>query len=256
MSAMTNPFDFTDQVVVITGAATGIGRATALEFATHGARVVIGDVDPRAEETVGLIRQAGCEAIFVRTNVSDDADVQGLVKAAVDNYGRLDVAFNNAGILPPTGALLEQTLDDWNRTLAVDLTGVFLSMKHELTHMLTVGRGTIINTASVAGVIADPGMAPYAAAKHGVVGLTKAAALDYATAGVRINALAPGLVETPMTSTWLADPEMRETVLANTPMKRPATPAEIAGTVLFLASPAASYTNGAVIIVDGGQTAH
>lgn len=254
--AVENPLDFTGQVAVVTGAATGIGRATAQRFAAHGAAVVVGDVDDRAEETVRLIGEAGGDATFVRTDVADSAAVEALVSSAVRTHGRLDIAFNNAGVLPPTRPLLEQTEAEWHRVLGVDLTGLFHSLKHELAHMVPAGHGVIINTASVAGVIADPGMAPYVAAKHGVVGLTKAAALDYATSGVRVNALAPGLVETPMTADWLADPDMRAVVLANAPYGRPATPDEIAGTVLFLASPLSPYTNGAVHVVDGGQTAH
>lgn len=247
---------FDDKVVLITGGATGIGRATALAFARQGATVVIGDVDDRAAETVQLIEDAGGTGLFVRTDVTVDADVERLVRTAVDTYGRLDVAFNNAGVLPPTGPLLEQTEADWDKTLAVDLKGVFLALKHEIAHMVANGGGAIVNTASIAGVIADPGMSPYVAAKHGVVGLTKAAALDYASAGVRVNALAPGLVETGMTKGWLDDPAMREVVVAGSQLGRPAQPEEIAGMVLYLASDLASFATGGVYVVDGGQTAH
>lgn len=251
-----DPLDFTGSVVLITGAATGIGRATALRFGASGAAVVLGDLDDRAETTAQTIRDGGGDAMFVETDVAVAEDVERLVDSAVRSYGSVDVAFNNAGVLPPTGPLLEQSQADWDRTIGVDLTGLFLSLKYELAQMVPAGRGSIINTASVAGVIADPGMAPYVAAKHGVVGLTKAAALDYAGTGVRINAVAPGLVETPMTAGWLADPDMRATVLANAPLGRAADPDEISGTVLFLASPLSTYSNGAVHIVDGGQTAH
>jgi NAD(P)-dependent dehydrogenase (short-subunit alcohol dehydrogenase family) len=192
----------------------------------------------------------------VSTDVTDAEQVDNLVRRSVDTYGGLHVAFNNAGVLPPTGPLLEQTEADWDKIINVDLKGVFLSLKAEIAQMVTRGGGSIINTASVAGVIADPGMSPYVAAKHGVVGLTKAAALDYGAAGIRVNALAPGLVETPMTKGWLDDPVMRGVVTANTPLGRPAQPDEIAGMVLFLASPLASYANGGVYVVDGGQTAH
>ena len=248
--------DFTGQVVLITGAATGIGRATAIMFAAQGADVVIGDIDERAEETVKVITGDGGRALFVPTDVTRDEQVLALVERAVSAYGGLNVAFNNAGVLPPTGALLDQAPGDWQRTLAVDLSGVFLAMRHELRHMTGHGGGAIVNAASVAGVIADPGMSPYVAAKHGVVGLTRAAALDYARHGIRVNAIAPGLTETPMTRGWLDDPDFRATVVAQSPMGRPAQPEEIAGAVLFLASPLASYVNGSVLVVDGGQTAH
>lgn len=248
--------DFTGKVVLVTGGATGIGRATSLAFARQGATVVIGDVDDRAGETVRLIEEAGGTGLFVRTDVTVAADVERLVTTAVDTYGGLHIAFNNAGVLPPTGPLIEQSEADWDKTIAVDLKGVFLALKYEIAHMVTAGGGAIVNTASVAGIIADPGMAPYVAAKHGVIGLTKAAALDYATAGVRVNALAPGLVATGMTKGWLDDPEMRQAVVAGSQLGRPAEPEEIVGMVLYLTSDLASFATGGVYVVDGGQTAH
>jgi NAD(P)-dependent dehydrogenase (short-subunit alcohol dehydrogenase family) len=202
--------DFTGKVVLITGGATGIGRATARAFARRGAIVVIGDVDDRGAETVRLIEGDGGTGLFVPANVTIASEVENLVKTTVDTYGGLHVAFNNAGVLPPTRPILEQTEADWDKTIAVDLKGVFLALKYEIAHMVTAGGGAIINTSSIAGIIADPGMAPYVAAKHGVVGLTKAAALDYASADIRVNALAPGLVQTPMTQGWLDDPAMRQ----------------------------------------------
>lgn len=248
--------DFEGRVVLITGAATGIGRATALAFAAAGGSVVIGDVDPRAEATAGDIVAAGGKAAFQKTDVSDSAQVEALVARAISQFGGLDVAFNNAGLLPPTAPLAEQTEEDWHRIMNVDVTGVFLCLKHELAHMATVGRGAIVNTASVAGLRADPGMAPYVAAKHAVAGLTKAAAIDYATQGIRVNAIAPGLVRTPMTERWLNDPEMREKVLADSPIRRAAEPEDIAALVLFLASDLANVITGAVYPIDGARTAH
>lgn len=248
--------DFTEKVVLVTGGSTGIGRATSLAFARQGATVVIGDVDERSVETIELIEQAGGTGLFVRTDVSAAAQVEALVKTAVESFGGLHVAFNNAGVLPQTAPLAEMDEAEWDKVIAVDLKGVFLSLKYEIAHMLTAGGGAIVNTASVAGVIADPGMAPYVAAKHGVVGLTRAAAIDYAKHGIRVNALAPGLVETPMTKRWLDDPAMREAVLAGSQMGRAAQPEEIAGMVLFLASPLASFATGGVYVVDAGQTAH
>lgn len=248
--------NFENRTVVITGAATGIGWATALAFASAGAAVVIGDVDERAQATAADIAAAGGKAIFQKTDVTDSAQVKALVDRAVSEFGSLDVAFNNAGLLPPTAPLAEQSEEDWHRIMGVDVTGVFLAMKHQLTHMVKAGRGVIVNTASVAGLRADPGMAPYVAAKHAVVGLSKAAAIDYATQGIRVNAIAPGLVRTPMTERWLNDPAMRDAVLADSPIGRAAEPEDIAGLVLFLASDHASIITGAVYPVDGARTAH
>jgi NAD(P)-dependent dehydrogenase (short-subunit alcohol dehydrogenase family) len=248
--------DFEGRTVLITGAATGIGRATALAFAAARAAVLIGDVDSRAEDTVREIIANGGKAVFQKTDVSDSAQVKALVARAVSEFGALDVAFNNAGLLPPTAPLGEQTEDDWAKTMRVDVTGVFLCLKHELTQMTKAGRGVIVNTASVAGLRADPGMAPYVAAKHAVVGLTKAAAIDYAALGIRVNAIAPGLVRTPMTERWLNDPQIRERVLADSPIRRAAEPGDIAGLVLFLASDLASIITGSVYPVDGARTAH
>jgi len=248
--------DFEGRTVLITGAATGIGRATALAFAAARAAVVIGDVDPRAQATAADIVAAGGKAVFQKTDVSNSDQVQALVARAVSEFGGLDAAFNNAGLLPPTAPLAEQTEEDWNRIMSVDVTGVFLCLKHELAHMAKAGSGAIVNTASVAGLRADAGMAPYVAAKHAVAGLTKAAAIDYATQGIRVNAIAPGLVRTPMTERWLNDPAMRDRVLADSPIRRAAEPEDIAALVLFLASDLASIITGAVYPIDGARTAH
>jgi NAD(P)-dependent dehydrogenase (short-subunit alcohol dehydrogenase family) len=250
------PFDFSDKVALVTGGSRGIGRATAVLFAQSGAKVVIGDVDPAGDQTVEAIKRDGGEATFVRTDVSEEADVKNLIAAAVRTYGGLHCAFNNAGVLPPTVTLVEMDESIFDRTLAVDLKGVFLCMKHEIAHMLQSGGGAIVNNASIAGLIAEPGVSAYIAAKHGVIGLSKAAAVEYADKGVRINALAPGLVNTAMTKAWFDDPNMSAHFIANTPIGRVSQPAEIAGMVLFLCSDFASFTVGQTFVIDGGYTTH
>jgi NAD(P)-dependent dehydrogenase (short-subunit alcohol dehydrogenase family) len=250
------PFDFSDKVALVTGGSRGIGRATAVMFAQSGAKVVIGDADPAGDQTVEAIKRDGGEATFVRTDVSEEADVKNLIAAAVRTYGGLHCAFNNAGVLPPTVTLVEMDESIFDRTLAVDLKGVFLCMKHEIAHMLQSGGGAIVNNASIAGLIAEPGVSAYIAAKHGVIGLSKAAAVEYANQGIRINALAPGLVNTAMTKAWFDDPNMSAYFIANTPIGRVSQPAEIAGMVLFLCSDLASFTVGQTFVIDGGYTTH
>jgi NAD(P)-dependent dehydrogenase (short-subunit alcohol dehydrogenase family) len=251
-----NTFDFSGKVALVTGGSRGIGRATALLFAKSGAKVVIGDVDPAGDETVEAIKRDGGEATFERTDVSDEGDVKNLIARAVKTYGGLHCAFNNAGVLPPTVALVEMEESTFDQTLAVDLKGIFLCMKHEIAHMLQNGGGAIVNNASIAGLIAEPGISAYIAAKHGVIGLSKAAAVEYASKGIRINALAPGLVNTAMTKAWFDDPNMSAYFIANTPIGRISQPAEIAGMVLFLCSDLASFTVGQTFVIDGGYTTH
>jgi NAD(P)-dependent dehydrogenase (short-subunit alcohol dehydrogenase family) len=252
----TTPFNFSGKVALVTGGSRGIGRATAELFAHSGAKVVIGDTDPAGSETVEAIKRGGGEALFVKTDVRDEGDVKHLIATAVKIYGGLHCAFNNAGVLPATATLVEMDESVFNKTLAVDLKGVFLSMKHEIAHMLQNGGGAIVNNASIAGMIAEPGISAYIAAKHGVIGLSKAAAVEYANQGIRVNALAPGLVNTALTKAWFDDPNMRAHFIANTPIGRVSQPAEIAGTVLFLCSDFASFAVGQTFVIDGGYTTH
>ena len=248
-----NPFNFAGKVALVTGGGRGIGRATALLFARYGAKVVIGDIDPAGVATVDMIKQERGDALFVRTDASD---VKNLVAAAVKTYGGLHCAFNNAGVLPTGGLLADVEEAAFDQVVAVDLKGAFLSMKYEIEYMLGAGGGAIVNNASIAGMIADPGISAYVAAKHGVIGLSKAAGMEYGSRGIRINALAPGLVETAMTKPWFDDPDIRNHFLANTPIRRFAQPEEMAGMVLFLCSDFASFAVGQTFVIDGGYTAH
>jgi NAD(P)-dependent dehydrogenase (short-subunit alcohol dehydrogenase family) len=249
-------FSFSGKVVLVTGGGRGIGRATALLFAQSGAKVVIGDIDPAGTETVSTIKRNGGEAIFVQTDVRNESEVENLIATAVKTYGGLHCAFNNAGLLPPTVMLAEMDESTFDHTLSVDLKGVFLCLKHEIRHMLKSGGGAIVNNASIAGMIAEPGISSYVTAKHGVIGLSKAAAVEYASRGIRINALAPGLVNTAMTKGWFDDPNMRAHFLANTPIGRVSQPEEMANVVLFLCSDFASFAVGQTFVIDGGYTTH
>lgn len=252
---MKQLFDFTDQVVLITGARSGIGQAAAVAFAERGAKLVLAGRS-NCDETLERIKEIGGEAIFVPGDVSVSEDVQNIVNTTINTYGRLDVAFNNAGLLPVTANIVDQTEADFDKIINVDLKGIFLCMKYQIPEMLKQGGGSIINTGSVVSLVADPGMAPYVAAKHGAAGLTKAAALEYAKDNVRINVIAPGFTATEMTSPWMADPAMEELCKSFNAANRIAAPEEIVGIVLLLASPMASFMTGSVYSVDAGQTAH
>lgn len=247
---------FAGQAVLITGGATGIGRAAAQAFSRAGASVMIGDIDARAGETVALIRQEGGAAEHVQADVTDPAAMDALVAACVRQFGRMDAAFNNAGVLPPQRPFHEIPADELALAVDVDLKGVFYAMQSQVRHFLKSGGGAIVNTASVGGLIADPNMAAYVAAKHAVIGMTKAVAIEYAQSGIRVNAIAPGFVVTPMTQHWADSEDFRKAFFAGNISGRAAQPEEIAGTVLHLCSAAASFINGATFTIDGGQTAH
>ncbi len=247
---------FEKKVALVTGGATGIGRATCIAFAREGAAVMIGDIDDRAAETVSIIQAAGGTAAFQEVDVRDPTAMEGLVAACVSRFGGMHVAFNNAGVLPPPVPFHEVPATDLAHILDVDLKGVFFAMQSEVRHFMTHGGGAIVNTASVAGIVADPNMSSYVAAKHAVVGLTKAVAIEYAQRNIRVNAIGPGFVATPMTQAWLASEDFKRGFFAHNVSGRAAQPEEIAGTVLHLCSDEASFTNGALFIIDGGQTAH
>jgi NAD(P)-dependent dehydrogenase (short-subunit alcohol dehydrogenase family) len=248
---------FEGKTVLVTGAGSGIGRATALAFAEEGAQLVLNDVhEGNGSATAESIRRSGRKAEFVRGSVASAVDCQAMVARAVDRYGRLDVAFNNAGINLAAVPIADVTEEDWQRILAINVTGVFLCMKHEIAAMRRTGGGTIVNTASVGGLIGTAGVTAYCATKHAVVGLTKSAALDHISEGIRINAVCPGGTLTPMLSEWFKDPAVERTAMSETPIRRFADPAEIARAVLFLASQESSFMVGHAMAVDGGLTAH
>jgi NAD(P)-dependent dehydrogenase (short-subunit alcohol dehydrogenase family) len=247
------------RVALVTGGASGIGRSSALALANNGARLVVADVlDEQGRETVDLIEAAGGEAMFVRADVSRRGDVEGLVRAAVETYGRLDCAHNNAGIegIGPPGAEFHTLPDEaWDQVLSINLKGVWLCMQAEIAQMLTQGGGAIVNTASIAGLVGGFGAA-YGAAKHGVVGLTKTAALAYATRGIRVNAVCPGVIDTPMVARMRGRrADFEEVAIAGEPIGRLGRPEEIAAAVVWLSSDAASFVTGVALPVDGGWVA-
>jgi len=245
------------KVVLVTGGSTGIGRAAALALGNKGARVAVADIAVTGgEETARMITEAGGEAVFVRCDVSRAEEVEAMVNRAIETYGRLDWAFNNAGVEGALLPIVEYPQEVCNRVLSVDLMGVWLCMKYEIPHMLKAGGGVIVNTASAAGLVGVPGDSPYSAAKHGVIGMTKAVALEYGRSNIRVNAICPGVVKTEMFNRVLSkDPEIGTKQLETTPIGRFGAPEEIAGVVLWLFSEAASFVTGHAMAVDGGFTA-
>jgi NAD(P)-dependent dehydrogenase (short-subunit alcohol dehydrogenase family) len=246
------------KAAIITGSASGIGEATAKVFAREGADLLLADwQDVRGEEVAAALRKDGAKATFVKTDVSKPEDVKAMIDAAVQKYARLDIIFNNAGIEgemnKPTA---DCTLDNWHRVIAINLTGVFLGMKHAIPEMLKAGGGSIINTASIAGLIGFPGIPAYCAAKGGVVQLSKCAALEYAKQNIRINVICPGVIWTPMVERATGDSEEgRRTFSAMEPVGRMGTAEEVANVALFLASDESAFCTGAPFIVDGGYVA-
>ena len=245
------------KIALITGGGSGIGRETAVLFAKHGAKVAIADINPvGGQETVEMIAKQGGEAFFVQVDVSQASQVEHMVNAVVGRYGRLDIAFNNAGIEGTPVRTADVSEADFDHIMAVNVKGVWLCMKYELQQMLLQGGGTIINAASVAGLIGAHSMPAYAASKHAVVGLTRTAAVEYARKGIRVNAVCPAVIRTAMVERAIEQlPQLEQGALMNNPSRRLGETHEVAEAVLWLASDASSFTNGAALTVDGGLTA-
>lgn len=251
------PGGFEDKVVLVTGGAYGIGRAAAVEFAKRGAKVVVADIDiVRGAETMRRIEEIGGEAVFVKADVSVESDVAAMVDRAVQVYGKLDCAFNNAGIHKQFVSTLDFTSSDWDEMLNVNLKSVWLCMKYEIKQMLKQGKGAIVNTSSAAGLVGAPSNPAYPASKHGVVGITKSTALEFARRGIRVNCVCPGPIRTGMNESLVAtNPEMVKMMDQKVPMGRIGEPEEVAAAAIFLCSDEASYITGHALPVDGGIVA-
>lgn len=248
---------FINKVVLITGAAQGIGLATAQEFAKVGAKVVLSDVLDM-ENQVKELTDAGFNAVSYKCDVSNESEVEKMIKWIVEKYGSLDCAFNNAGVQTPQKPMAEITYDEFDKTVAVDLKGVWNCMKFEIEQMLKQkNKGCIVNTSSQGGITGFPGQAAYIACKHAIIGLTRTASIDYAAKGIRINAVLPGVIATPMAKDIIKrNPKMEEILVRDIPKSRLGEPKEIAHAVMWLCSPYSTFVDGAAISVDGGFTAH
>ena len=246
---------FEDKVAIVTGGSFGIGKATAVLFAQRGARVAVVDWI-EDQEAVNTIKSAGGEAIFIKCDVSKANDVQAMVEQTVSTFGRLDYAFNNAGIEGASAPTHETTEENFDKVIGVNVKGVWLCMKYQIPHMLRLGKGAIVNCSSIAGVIGFPGIPIYTASKHAVIGLTKTAALEYAQSGIRVNAVCPGAIQTAMIDRFMEKNKVsKDAMVAGEPMGRFGEPEEIAEAAMWLCSDAASFTTGHAMLVDGGWVA-
>ena len=246
--------DFSGQVAMVTGAGSGLGQSAAVLLAQRGARVLIADIDDAGgQATVALCQTAGGEALFINTDVTIEADVAAAVARAISQWGSLDLAINNAGTTGPTKPTADYTLEEWNKVVALNLNSVFLGLKYQIPPMVAQGKGAIVNTSSGAGLMGFAGLPAYVSTKHAVLGLTKAAALEYIKAGVRVNAVCPGSTRTPMLEGWMGGNPAIEAAMANSaPIGRLAEPNEIAEAMVWLLSDAASFMVGHALAVDGG----
>ena len=249
-------YDFKDKVAIVTGAASGIGRATAILYAQNGAKVVVSDVNDQAgEATVEMIRLAKGEAFYYRTDVTQASQNEKLVEFTLDRFGRLDYACNNAGIGGEQNQTGAYSVEGWDKVIATNLSGIFYGMRYEIPAMLKTGGGSIVNMASILGQVAFGGAPAYVAAKHGIVGLTRSAALDHAKQGIRVNAVGPGFIQTPMIAPVDSDPAMHSALVGMHPIGRLGLPEEVAELVMWLSSDKASFVTGSYYAVDGGYLA-